>query len=38
MAINPAYLIPVSEVMNARKKKLPAIPEKEEILKLLTYV
>ena len=38
MAINPAYLVPVNKEMNARKKKLPAIPSKEEILKLLFYV
>lgn len=38
MAINPAYLVPVNKEMNARKKKLPAIPEKMDIMKLLFHV
>lgn len=38
MAINPAYLVPVNDEVNGKKKKLPAIPSKEEILKLLAYV
>ncbi|MFP4400394.1 MAG: tyrosine-type recombinase/integrase [Candidatus Woesearchaeota archaeon] len=38
MGINPAYLVPVNDEVNAKKKKLPSIPSKEEILKLLAYV
>jgi len=38
MGINPAYLVSVNKEMNGRKKKLPAVPEKVEILKLLAYV
>jgi integrase len=38
MAINPAYLVPVNDKVNGKKKKLPALPSKEDILKLLAYV
>lgn len=38
MAINPAYLIPINDEVNGKKKKLPSLPSKEEILKLLAYV
>ena len=36
--INPAYLMPVNYDVPGKKKKLPALPSKEEILKLLSYV
>lgn len=38
MALNPAYFIPVNDEVNGKKKKLPSIPSKEEIVKLLNFV
>lgn len=38
MGINPAYLIPVNYEKPGKKHKLPHLPSKEEILKLLAYV
>jgi len=38
MGLNPAYFRPVNYDVPGKKKKLPTIPEKEEILQLLAYV
>jgi len=38
MGINPAYLRPVNYEIPGKKKKLPYLPSKEEILKLLSYI
>ena len=38
MGINPAYLIHGKSDTPSKKNKLPALPSKEEILKLLSYV
>lgn len=38
MRYNPAYAIPINEEVRGKKHKLPYIPSKEEIVKLLCYV
>jgi len=38
MGINPVYFVPVNDKVNSKKKKLPALPSKEDIQKLLTSV
>ena len=36
--LNPLYFQPVNYDVPSKKNKLPAIPEKKEILKLFSYV